>query len=145
MPTSLAAIRPLQPQLAELFHAYLERVCGMERRGEAREESFYPFFADLLEGYAESRGWRGFQALILPRKTNGCLLDLQVRRGEGIVGYVEAKPPGTDLTKIAETDQLQRYLLLGPTGATARRARGKSLLEEGSVRAVSTLIGAWPH
>ncbi|HEY4597041.1 MAG TPA: N-6 DNA methylase, partial [Thermoanaerobaculia bacterium] len=114
MPTSLAAIRPLQPQLAELFHAYLERVSGMERRGEAREESFYPLFADLLEGYAEHRGWRDSQVLILPRKTHGCLLDLQVRRGEGIVGYVEAKPPGTDLTRSAETEQLQRYCAAFP-------------------------------
>src|SRR3954469_23772453 len=109
MPTSLAAIGPLQPQLAELFHGYLERVSGMERRGEAREESFYPLFADLLEAYAESQGWRGLRVLILPRKANGCLLDLQVRRGEGIAGYVEAKPPGTDLTRSAETEQLQRY------------------------------------
>src|SRR3954464_15191787 len=109
MPTSPAAIRPLQSQLAELFHGYLERVSGMERRDEAREESFYPLFADLLEGYAESQGWRGLRVLILPRKTNGCLLDLQVRRGEGIVGYVEAKPPGTDLTRSAETEQLRRY------------------------------------
>src|SRR4051812_16303506 len=114
MPTSLAAIRPLQPQLAELFHAYLERVSGMERRGEAREESFYPLFADLLEGYAEHRGWRDSQVLILPRKTHGCLLDLQVRRGEGIVGYVEAKPPGTDLTRSAETEQLRRYCAAFP-------------------------------
>jgi hypothetical protein len=109
MPTSPAAIRPLQSQLAELFQGYLERISGMERRGEAREESFYRPFADLLEGYAEHRGWRDSQVLILPRKTNGCLLDLQVRRREGIVGYVEAKPLGTDLTRIAETEQLERY------------------------------------
>ncbi|HEY2293745.1 MAG TPA: DNA methyltransferase, partial [Thermoanaerobaculia bacterium] len=114
MTTSLAAIRPLQPRLAELFHGYLERISGMERRGEAREESFYPLFADLLESYAESQGWRGLRVLILPRKTNGCLLDLQVRRGEGIAGYVEAKPPGTDLTRVAETEQLQRYCAAFP-------------------------------
>ncbi|MFL6264199.1 MAG: type ISP restriction/modification enzyme [Thermoanaerobaculia bacterium] len=109
MPTSPAAIRLLQPRLAELFQEYLERISGMERRGEAREESFYSLFAGLLEGYAEHRGWTDLQVLILPRKTNGCLLDLQVRRGEGIAGYVEAKLPGTDLTKAFETEQLERY------------------------------------
>src|SRR5436305_1209028 len=114
MPTSPAAIRPLQSQLVALFHGYLERISGMERRGEAREESFYPRVADLLEGYAELLGWRGLRVLILPRKTNGCLLDLQVRRGEGIVGYVEAKPPGTDLTRVAETEQLRRYCAAFP-------------------------------
>src|SRR3954471_14622365 len=132
MPTSLAAIGPLQPQLAELFHGYLERVSGMERRGEGREESVYSLFADLLEAYAESQGWRGLRVLILPRKANGCLLDLQVRRGEGIAGYVEAKPPGTDLASAAETGQLERYCkafpnLLLTNFRELRLYRGKEL------------------
>lgn len=109
MPTSPAAIPPFDPQWPDLLQDYLERISGIERRGEAREESFYPLFAALLEGYAEHRGWRDLKVLILPRKTNGCLLDLQVRRGERIVGYVEAKLPGTDLTRTAETEQLERY------------------------------------
>ena len=108
MPASPSAIHALLPQ-RELFREYLERISGMERLGEAREESFYPLFAGLLEGYGERQGWRGLTVLILPRKTDGCLLDLQVRRGEAIVGYVEAKPPGTDLTRTAETGQLARY------------------------------------
>src|ERR1700760_3930934 len=107
MPASPSAIHALLPQ-RELFQEHLERIAGMERLGEAREESFYPLFADLLKGYAELQGWRGLKVLILPRKTDGCLLDLQVRRGEAIVGYVEAKPPGTDLTRTAETEQLER-------------------------------------
>jgi hypothetical protein len=47
--------------------------------------------------------------LILPRKTQDCLFDLQVRRGARIVGYVEAKLPGTELGRVAESDQLKRY------------------------------------
>ncbi len=113
MPASPSAIHALLPQ-RELFWEYLERISGMERLGEAREESFYPLFADLLKGYAERQGWRGLEVLILPRKTDGCLLDLQVRRGEAIVGYVEAKPPGTDLTRTAETEQLERYCAAFP-------------------------------
>src|SRR4051794_18130311 len=132
MPTSPAAIRPLPPRLAELFHGYLERISGMERRREAREESFYSLFADLLERYAEHRGWRDLRGLILPRKTNGCLLDLQVRRGEGIAGYVEAKLPGTDLASAAETGQLERYCkafpnLLLTNFRELRLYRGKEL------------------
>ncbi|HET9209438.1 MAG TPA: type ISP restriction/modification enzyme [Thermoanaerobaculia bacterium] len=114
MPASPSAIRPLQAQRAELFQEYLERISGMERREEAREESFYSLFAALLEGYGEHRGWQDLQVLILPRKTDGCLLDLQVRRGERIAGYVEAKPPGTDLTRAAGTDQLKRYCAAFP-------------------------------
>jgi len=114
MPTSPAAISLLQPRQAELFQEYLERLSAMERREEAREESFYRPFADLLESYAEHRGWRDLRVLILPRKVEGCLLDLQVRRGEGIAGYVEAKPPETDLTKAFETEQLERYCAAFP-------------------------------
>jgi hypothetical protein len=109
MPTSPAAIPPFNPRWPDLLQEYLERISGLERRGEAREESFYRPFADLLEEHAESRGWRDLEVVILPRKVEGCLLDLQVRRGERIAGYVEAKPPGTDLTRAVDTEQLRRY------------------------------------
>ncbi len=109
MPTSPAAIRNLHPQPLELLHDYLERIAGMERSGEAREESFYPYLRDLFEGYAEHRGRHDLQITVLPRKTRDCLLDLQVRRGERIAGYVEAKRPGTDLDRTADSAQLRRY------------------------------------
>ncbi|HSU82115.1 MAG TPA: type ISP restriction/modification enzyme [Thermoanaerobaculia bacterium] len=145
MPTSPAAIRPLPPQPGALFHDYLERISGMERRGEAREESYYSLFAALLEGYAEHRGWRDLQVLILPRKTNDCLLDLQVRRGERITGYVEAKLPGTDLTRAAATGQLERYCaafpnLLLTNFRELRLYRGKEL----AARAEIGRAGAGP-
>ncbi len=104
-----AATYPLSARFPDQVRDYLERISGMDRLGEAREESFYPELADLLRGYAEHRGLRDLGVLILPRKTDDCLLDLQVRRGEAIVGYVEAKRPGTDLGPVAETDQLKRY------------------------------------
>ncbi len=109
MPTSPAAIRSPGPQLLDLLHGYLDRIAETGRREEAREESFYPELRLLLEDYAAYREWRDLRVLILPRKTAGCLLDLQVRRGEAIVGYVEGKRPGTDLTRTAETEQLERY------------------------------------
>lgn len=109
MPNPPAAIRRLPPQPRELLHDYLDRVAATERRGEAREESFYPHLKELLEGHAEHRGWRDLEVLILPRKTEDCLFDLQVRRGARIVGYVEAKPPAMDLSRVAESDQLKRY------------------------------------
>jgi hypothetical protein len=109
MSTLPAATYPLQARFPERVRDYLERISRIERQGDAREESFYPELVRLLEGYAEHRGRKDLAVLILPRKTDDCLLDLQVRRGEAIVGYVEAKRPGTDLSPIAETDQLKRY------------------------------------
>jgi hypothetical protein len=109
MPTSPAAIRHLVPQLCELLYNYLDRIAETERRGEAREESFYPHLKWLFEGYAEHRGWRDLDVLILPRKTLDCLFDFQVRRGGRIAGYIEAKRPEIDLGSVADSAQLKRY------------------------------------
>lgn len=92
-----------------MFLFYLDRIFATERRGEAREESFYPHFLDLLEWYGEHRGWRDLRTTLIPRKTASCLLDFQVRRGERIAGYVEAKRPGTSLDHAAESEQVRRY------------------------------------
>jgi hypothetical protein len=80
------------------------------RRIEAREETFYPFLGTLLEAVAARLGRPGVRATVIPRKTEACLLDLQIRDSErGILGYVEAKRPGTDLDRAEESEQVQRY------------------------------------
>lgn len=116
MTAPLAAIRSalgqpwdVQVEPREVLLLYLDRIFETERRGEAREESFYPHLLDLLEWYGEHRGLRDLRVTMIPRKTRSCLLDFQVRRGERINGYVEAKRPGTDLGLIAESEQVQRY------------------------------------
>ena len=93
----------------EVLLGYLERIWETERRGEAREESFYPHLLGLFEWYGEHRGRRDLEVTQIPRKTRDCLLDFQVRRGEAIAGYVEAKRPGADLDLIAGSEQLERY------------------------------------
>lgn len=80
------------------------------RRTEAREETFYPFLGMLLEAMAVRLGRPGVRATVIPRKTESCLLDLQIRDGEqGIVGYVEAKLPRTDLDRVEDSEQVKRY------------------------------------
>jgi hypothetical protein len=112
----LSAIRALERQLSnlqveprEILLLYLDRIFDTERRGEAREESFYPHLLDLFEWYGEHRGLRDLRVTLIPRKTQSCLLDFQVMRGERIVGYVEAKRPGADLGLISEWEQVRRY------------------------------------
>src|SRR4051794_41459523 len=109
MTTSPAALRRRDPQLRELLREYLDRVAGMEQRGEAREESFYPLLLDLFEGYAEHRGRGDLRVLQLPRKAQECLLDFQVWRGGRIAGYVEAKRPAADLGAAADSAPGKRY------------------------------------
>jgi hypothetical protein len=93
----------------EALLLYLDRIFDAERRGESREESFYPHLLDLFEWYAEQRGLAGLAVTQIPRKTHECLLDFQVRRGEAIAGYVEAKRPSSNLDKAAESEQVRRY------------------------------------
>jgi type ISP restriction-modification system protein/N-6 DNA methylase len=93
----------------EALLLYLDRIYDRERRGESREESFYPELLDLFAWYAEERGRKDLRVTLIPRKTQECLLDFQVRRGERIAGYVEAKRPPANLDIIAESEQLRRY------------------------------------
>ncbi|MFY9824233.1 MAG: type ISP restriction/modification enzyme [Thermoanaerobaculia bacterium] len=93
----------------EVLLLYQERIYDRERRGESREEGFYPDLLDLLEWHAEERGLADLRVTLIPRKTQECLLDFQVWRGERIAGYVEAKRPGTNLDPVEGSKQLQRY------------------------------------
>jgi hypothetical protein len=93
----------------EALLLYLDRIHDRERRGESREESFYPDLLDLLKWFGEERGLADLRVTLIPRKTEGCLLDFQVWRGERIAGYVEAKGPGTNLDAIEGSEQLDRY------------------------------------
>jgi hypothetical protein len=89
--------------------SYLRRVEDEAARDDAREESFYPFLAGLLEAAAGSLGRPDVRVTVIPRKTEACLLDLQIRDGDGIVGYLEAKRPGADLDRAEDTEQVRRY------------------------------------
>ena len=96
------------PSGDQILRAYLACVAERAAKGDAREESFYPCFADLLRGCGAALG-RRVDVTQIPRKTEDCLLDFQVWTGDRVAGYVEAKTPGTDLARAAQTEQLLRY------------------------------------
>jgi hypothetical protein len=96
----------LQAVLAEYHLSLVET----ERCSRASEGSFYPALQRLIEGTAAALGRRRVQALLLPRPDADLCPDLQVLAGsERVVGYVEAKPPGTDLERVSRSRQLRRY------------------------------------
>ena len=150
---------PLPRQLLDLRVAprealllYLDRIFETERRGEAREESFYPHLLDLFEWYGEERSRRDLGVTLIPRQTQECLLDFQVRRGERIAGYAEAKRPSANLDTVAESEQVRRYRKTFPNllltnfrefrlyrqGDLVRRAHA-SALADGPVRLLELL------
>src|SRR4029079_6989982 len=59
--------------------------------------------------YGEERGRRDLRVTLIPRQTEDCLLDFQVRRGDGIAGYMEAKRLSAHLDPVAESEQVRRY------------------------------------
>lgn len=80
------------------------------RRGDAREESFYSLVANLITDYAHANGHKDLHVTAQPRPTEAGNPDFRVWDGKfQVVGYIEAKPPGSDLHSVADSEQLRRY------------------------------------
>jgi type I restriction-modification system DNA methylase subunit len=100
--------------MKDLIKAYLKEVSAITAQGDAREESYYPALKQFLEGYPLEKG-RKTQVTVLPKKTEAGSPDFRVWDGKDfIVGYIEAKTPGTNLDQIETSKQLQRYLSTFP-------------------------------
>jgi hypothetical protein len=91
---------------------YIKEIFETGKRGDAREESFYPALKDLLEAFAKESGHSKVQVTSQPKKTEAGNPDFRVWDGkQHIVGYIEAKPPTQENLEVIETsDQLKRYL-----------------------------------
>ena len=98
-----------------MFNKYLRKLTQIVRTGDAREESFYPTLKDLLQEFAQATGHSHISVTVLPRPTEAGNPDFRVWDGVGhIVGYIEAKTPSTDLSKVEFSEQLERYLATFP-------------------------------
>jgi predicted helicase len=95
-----------------MLKAYLRQIADTSTRGDAREESYYPFLKSLLDEYCSSIGKKKVHITILPKKTEAGNPDFRVWDGkQHITGYIEAKDPAIEnLDRIEETEQLKRYL-----------------------------------
>jgi type I restriction-modification system DNA methylase subunit len=100
--------------MKDLIKAYLKEISTITAQGDAREESYYPALKQFLESYPLEKG-RKTQVTVLPKKTEAGSPDFRVWDGKDfIVGYIEAKTPGTNLDQIETSKQLQRYLSTFP-------------------------------
>jgi len=95
-----------------MLKAYLKQIADTSKRGDAREESYYPALKALLDEYSSSIGKKKAHITILPKKTEAGNPDFRVWDGkQHITGYIEAKDPTVEnLDRIEETEQLKRYL-----------------------------------
>lgn len=98
------------PEFHALLESYLKEVSKTTSTGDATEESYYPHLSALFQQVATDLGLSKIHITILPKKTEAGNPDFRIWDGkQHIVGYIEAKVPGTDLDKIENTRQLQRY------------------------------------
>jgi type I restriction-modification system DNA methylase subunit len=88
---------------------YLDAIAELTQRGDAREESYYPILKALLEELAQELN-QPLQVTILPKKTEAGSPDFRIWDGAyRVIGYIEAKAPGTNLDVVERSEQLQRY------------------------------------
>ncbi len=83
----------------------------MAQQGDAREESFYPALAEMLQTAADQSGRKHVRVTTLPKPTDAGNPDFRLWNGsDRIVVYVEAKkPPEERLGAIEDSEQLRRY------------------------------------
>ncbi|MBM4341417.1 MAG: DNA methyltransferase [Deltaproteobacteria bacterium] len=98
-----------------MIETYIQKIASITGQGDAREESYYPALAALLEEFSETRRKKKAHVTVLPKKTEAGNPDFRVWDGKhSQVGYVEAKPPKANLDEIETSDQLKRYISTFP-------------------------------
>jgi hypothetical protein len=98
-----------------MIDTYIKKIASITKRGDAREESYYPALAELLEEFSETERKKKSHVTVLPKKTEAGNPDFRVWDGKhSQVGYVEAKPPRSNLDDIETSDQLKRYISIFP-------------------------------
>lgn len=93
------------------FRGYLAALTKIIQQGDAREESHYGAFSDLLAAWASASHIDNVHITTLPKATEAGNPDFRVWDGrQHIIGYIEAKAPTVeDLEPVAEREQLKRY------------------------------------
>ena len=94
----------------EALEQFIQRVTEIMQRGDAREETFYPALEALITSLGEELHSDAIDVTTLPKRTEAGNPDFRVWDGSHrITGYIEAKTPDSDLRKIEDSEQLQRY------------------------------------
>jgi type I restriction-modification system DNA methylase subunit len=97
-------------KLEKFLTNYFKEIHKIYTQGSFREESFYPSFKRLIEECSQLfQRQPAISILVAPRKTEVGIPDFRIGKNGEIIGYVEAKPPDTNLSDIEESDQLKRY------------------------------------
>jgi len=100
--------------MRKLLNEYLKSVASTTMQGDAREESYYDSLKTLFTDFPLEKD-RKTKVTVLPKPTEAGNPDFRVWDGDHfVVGYIEAKTPGTNLDQVETSEQLQRYLSTFP-------------------------------
>lgn len=98
-----------------MVESYLQNIFNTFQKGDAREESYYEHLASFLRIFSEQIKNKKIDITILPKKTEAGNPDFRIWDGkQKIIGYIEAKDLGADLSRIEDTQQIQRYISTFP-------------------------------
>ena len=90
--------------------AYINAIEGELQTGNATEHSYRPTLKQFLEEWSQNFSSSTDYSLINePQRIAGNAPDFLVRCREVSLGWIETKPPGTNLDAEEESEQLQRY------------------------------------
>ncbi len=94
-----------------MVEEYLKKVAETTKRGDAREESYYPSLTKFVEDFSEKTRKKKVHVTILPKETEAGNPDFRVWDGKhSQVGYIEAKSPEANLDEVESSEQLKRYI-----------------------------------
>lgn len=98
-------------EVFDLLDDYAKDLFETGKLGDATEESYYGDLESLLENYVNQKELESIHITALPKPTEAGNPDFRIWNTQREpVGYIEAKKPATtNLSKVAETDQLERY------------------------------------
>ncbi len=89
---------------------YLNAIETAFRSGDATEHSYRPILQQFLREWSQNFSPTiNYSITNEPKRVAGNAPDFLVRRGEVSLGWIETKPPGTDLDTEETSEQLQRY------------------------------------
>ena len=89
--------------------AYLQELKHKYASGEATEQSFYPTLEQLLKSLASELDITA-QVINIPKRTEIGVPDFALYgEGHARIGNVEAKPIGSDLSSVSQSEQIRRY------------------------------------
>lgn len=90
--------------------AYLEAIERELQTGNATEHSYRPILQQFLDEWSQNFSpTTDYRITNEPRRIAGNAPDFLVQRGEISLGWIETKPPGTNLDAEETSEQLQRY------------------------------------